>query len=111
MVQVKAYSVDYENYFKNPVQKNVKRVIFHFKVLSHYLTGEAKKVKVTTGRSASKMKVNLGTIKYTEKHVFPPLDYILKQLLVVHKIKVFFKNFLIIRDLSDYSTNAVTLCS
>jgi hypothetical protein len=43
-MQVKAYSIDYENRFKNSVQKNVKRVIFHFKVLSHYLLGEAKKV-------------------------------------------------------------------
>jgi len=57
------------------------------------------------------MKVNLGTIKYRERHVFPPLDYILKQLLVVNKIKIFFKKFLIITELSDYSTNAVTLCS
>jgi len=57
------------------------------------------------------MKVNQGTVEYTEKHVFPPLDCILKQLLAVHRIKVFFKKFFIITDLSDYSTNAVTLCS
>jgi hypothetical protein len=49
MVQVKAYSFDYENHCKHPVQQSVKRVIFHFKVLSHYLPGEAKKVQVTTG--------------------------------------------------------------
>lgn len=64
MVQVKAYSVNYENHCKHPVQKNVKRAIFHFKVLSSYLTGEAKKVQVTTGYSSCEMKVNLGTIEY-----------------------------------------------
>lgn len=89
MVQVKAYSIDYENHCKQPVQKNVKRATSHFKVLSHYLPGEAKKFEVTTDYSACEMKANLGTTEYAERHVFPPLDYILKQLLSVYKIKIF----------------------
>jgi hypothetical protein len=58
------------------------------------LPAEAKKVQVTTGLSACEMKVNLGTTGYTERHVFPPLDYILKKLLAFHKINIFFKKVL-----------------
>jgi len=94
MVQIKAYSVDYENHCKHSVQKNVKRAIFHFKVLSHYLPGEAKKFQLTTGYSACEMKVNMGTVEYAERHAFPPLDYILKQLLSIYKIKIFLKTIL-----------------